>query len=93
MKPPEKRNSPLRRQTNEAFLGADGRFSVTKVIAIAAQIVLLYRLGVHFEVLAKNWESFATLLTFLVAPDTFKKLIAMKYSGGSSERNSRRTEL
>jgi len=78
----EQRKSPLRRQFNEGFLGADGRISFTKLISLAAQIVLLYHLGKDFEVLVKNWESFTAVLTFLVAPDVFKKLLSMKYSNG-----------
>jgi hypothetical protein len=79
----DRRDQPMRRQFNEAFCSPDGSFSITKFIAVMAQIVLLYHLGRDFEQLIKAWESLAWVLTFLVAPDTIKKLLAMKYGGSA----------
>ena len=79
----EKRRSTMRRQVNEAFCAPDGSLSITKTIATFAQIVLLYHLGKDFTDLIKAWESFAWVLTFLIAPDVVKKLLAMKYGNGS----------
>lgn len=79
---PEKRGSPIRRQWNEAFVGQDGRFSIGKFIAIWAQIVVLGHTGTSWDRLIDKPESLAIVLTFLIAPDVFKRLLAMKYGNG-----------
>ena len=75
----DKRNSPLRRQANDAFCGPDGRLSITKTIAVFAQVAALYHFAVSFEKMIGSPETMAVILLFLVAPDTIKKFITMKY--------------
>lgn len=77
----EKRKSPVRRQVNEAFCGPDGRVSVAKTLAVFSQIVVLYHLSISFDQLIGKWDSLLVVLAFLIAPDTIKKLISMKYGG------------
>ena len=81
--PLERRHGNIRRQFNESFCDPDGHFAITKFVAVCAQIVLLYHLGKDFDDLIARWESLAWVLTFLVAPDTIKKLLAMKYGGSN----------
>ena len=79
---PDRRIGTLRRQANEAFCAPDGSFSITKTIAIAAQIVLLYHLGKDFDDLSERFDAFALTLVFLILPDMAKKLLTMKYGNG-----------
>lgn len=75
----ERRNQPMRRQANEAFLGADGKVSLSKLVATFSQITVLYWTGKTFDTLIQHTEAFLICLTFLIVPDVFKKLLAMKY--------------
>lgn len=77
----ERRRSALRRQVNEAFTDPRGEFSVTKFLAVWAQIALLAHMNTSWEKLIDKPESLLIVLTFLVAPDGFKKFLAMKYNG------------
>ncbi len=78
----DRRKHPLRRQVNEAFTDADGHFSPVKTIAIFAQIAALYHFGRSFEALIPHADTIAVLLLVLIAPDSVKKFISMKYGNG-----------
>ena len=75
-----------RRQANEAFCDKDGNFSPGKSIAVAAQIAALYWFGVTFDRLIDKPESMLIVLTFLIAPDTIKKFLSMKYGNGNGAK-------
>lgn len=77
---PERRNSPLRRQFNEAFCDPDGRVSVSKTIAVFSQIAVLFHMGKSFDLLIDKPETLAVILTFLVAPDALKKWLSLRYA-------------
>ena len=77
----EKRHSPVRRQLNEAFCGPDGTFSISKFMAIWAQIAILAHLNVWFDKLIERPESLLIVLSFLIAPDIIKKALVMKLGG------------
>ena len=77
-----KRHSPLRRQLNEAFCDPDGRFSISKFLAAWTQIAVLSHMNLWFDKLLDKPETLLIILTFLIAPDLFKKIIAMKYGEG-----------
>ena len=80
MKHTERRSGPTwRRQANQAFCDPQGNISILKTIAIFTQIVLLYRLGRDFDALISQWEGLALVLTALLAPEMFGKLLAFKY--------------
>ena len=79
----EHRTQTFRRQINESFCSPDGQVAITKVIAVFAQIVVLFNLGRYFDVLTDKPEALGIVLTILVAPDLFKKVIAMKYGNGT----------
>ena len=68
-----------RRQLNQSFLNPDGTFSPAKAIAVVAQVIILCQMNVHFSELVGKWDSLTVVLTFLVAPDVFKKFLNMKY--------------
>jgi len=71
----------MRRQFNEAFLDDNGKPRVGWLVALAAQIVVLGHTGIAFDRLVDKPESLAIVLTFLIAPDVFKRLLALKYGG------------
>ena len=81
----ERRKSTFRRQFNEAFSAPDGSFSITKLIAVFAQIAVLYHMGRNFDHLMDKPESLAIILAFLVAPDLLKKIITMIFGGSESK--------
>ena len=88
MKPqPERRVGTLRRQVNESFCSPDGSFSITKTIAIAGQIVLLYHLGKDFDDLIDKWDALLLTAGFVIAPDTLKAAIKLKWGNGSAKPN------
>ena len=86
----ERRKSTMRRQFNDAFSAPDGSFSITKVIAVFAQIAVLYHMGKNFDSLIDRPESLAIVLTVLILPDIAKKIITMKL--GVSDAKSRKVE-
>ena len=71
-----------RRQFNESFQNPDKSFSPAKAIAIVAQVITLFQMNLHFAELVGKWDSLTVVLTFLVAPDVFKKFLNMKYGNG-----------
>lgn len=79
----EKRHSPIRRQINEAFCGPDGEFSVSKFLAVWAQIAVLAHMNRYFEELIDKPESLLIVLSFLIAPDIIKKALVMKLGGST----------
>lgn len=78
---PERRQSPLRRQFNEAFCDPDGHFNLGKFLALWTQIVVLGHLGRTWDQLLDKPETLVVVLTFLIAPDVFKKFLTLKYGG------------
>jgi len=82
----EQRKSSLRRQVNEAFCDPSGAFSISKFLAVWAQIAVLTHMNRMFEELITKPESLLIILTFLIAPDGFKKFLSMKYGNGHTEK-------
>ena len=72
-----------RRQFNESFCDPTGHFSITKTIAVAAQIAVLYHFGRTFDTLIVTPESLLIVLSFLIAPDIIKKALTMKLGGAA----------
>ena len=79
----ERRKSAFRRQWNEAFCDPDGAFSVSKFLAVWAQIAVLAHMNRVFDVLVAKPESLLIVLSFLIAPDIIKKALVMKLGGSS----------
>ena len=68
---------------NEAFCGPDGEFSVSKFLAVWAQIAVLAHMNRWFEELIAKPESLLIVLAFLIAPDIMKKALTLKLGGSS----------
>lgn len=88
-KPPENgRVSPptLRRQFNESFCDPYGHLSITKTVAIAAQVTVLFWMGKLMDKLIDKPETLLIMLSFLVAPDLVKKFLAMKLGGATAAK-------
>jgi len=78
----EKRHSPIRRQLNQAFCDPTGNFSISKFLAVWAQIAILAHMNRWFEELIAKPESLLIVLSFLIAPEIIKKALVMKLGGG-----------
>ena len=74
----------FRRQFNESFCSPDGHFSVTKTVAIAAQIMVMFHAGRSFDALIDKPESLFIVLTVLIFPDLAKKFLVLKFGDGKS---------
>ena len=85
MKRTDKRHSPFRRQINEAFCDPNGAFSVGKFLAVWSQIAVLAHMNHSWDVLLGKPESLMIVLTFLIAPDSLKKFLALKYGNGTAK--------
>lgn len=79
----EKRHSPMRRQINEAFCDPDGAFSISKFLAVWAQIAVLAHTNIAFSDLISKPESLLIVLAFLIAPDIIKKALVLKLGGSA----------
>lgn len=78
-----RRHSPFRRQINEAFCDPNGQFSITKFLAVWAQIAVLAHMNRLFDDLIARPESLLIVLAFLIAPDIIKKALVMKLGGSA----------
>jgi hypothetical protein len=58
-----------------------GRISLSKTIAIFAQIAVLFHFGRSFDELIEKPESLLIVLAFLIAPDIMKKALTLKLGG------------
>ena len=81
--PVEKRRSPIRRQLNAAFCDPNGHFSISKFLAVWAQIAVLAHMNTSWDTLILKWESLTVVLVVLIAPDLLKKFISMRFNGAS----------
>jgi hypothetical protein len=83
-KPEEKRTQVLRRQFNESFCDQNGHIMIAKVIAVAAQIMVLFYSSRYFVDMMGKPETLLICLSFLIAPDIFRKALNMKYGGNGT---------
>ena len=70
----------FRRQFNQSFYSPDGNFSITKTIAIAGQVMVLFHAGRSFDTLILHETSLFICLSVLIAPDLAKKLMTMWFN-------------
>ena len=73
----------LRRDLNDVVRDVSGKVSAAKVSALVGQSIAAYLLLKHAQAVIERWDALAILLTILVAPDNFRKVINMKYSSGA----------
>jgi len=87
MKPqPEKRTQVIRRQFNESFCDENGHVMIAKVVAVAAQVVVLFYTARDFAEYINKPEALLIVLSFLIAPDIFRKALNMKYGGNGTAK-------
>ena len=80
------RTHPIRRKLNDAFYGfgdPEGHFSWSKFVGVWGQIMVLFHTGAGFPQLITHPDTLAICLVFIIAPDTFRKFLAMKYGGST----------
>lgn len=75
----ERRQHVWRRQFNASFQDEHGNVMVAKVIAVAAQVVVLYYTALLFTELLSKPETMLICLGFLIAPDLVRKTLNLKY--------------
>ena len=80
------RRSVFRRDLNSLFRNENGELSGAKFGTYAAQIISGNLLLKHSAEAIANWDSLAVLFLVLIAPEFYKKLLIMRYTGGSTER-------
>lgn len=83
---PERRKSTCRRDWNDAIRDESGRISMTKVGTASAQIMAFYYLAVHWEPLLKSAELLLVVFLILTAPEMLKRLMNLKYGGGTDKK-------
>lgn len=76
---PERRTARLRRDFNDIARSPDGRVSEAKLWSSAGKAAALFLLVRHAESVIESWDVLAVLLLVLIAPDLFKKFIAVRY--------------
>lgn len=75
----EQRKASIRRDMNDLVRGPDGKVSAAKVGMNTGQLIAAYLLLKYGELVIKTWDSLAILLGALIAPDSVKKLISLKW--------------
>lgn len=80
----ERRTAKLRRDFNDIARSPDGRVSEAKLWASAGKAASLFLLIRHSESVIESWDVLAVLLLVLIAPDLFKKFLAMRYAAAQS---------
>lgn len=81
---PEKRTQVWRRNINQSFMDPHGNVMIAKVIAVVAQVVVLFYTSRDFVDMMAKPETLLIVLSFLIAPDLFRKIINMKYGGNGT---------
>ena len=75
----------LRRDINDLVRDESGRVSPSKIGGIAGQVIAGKYLLVHWEAVIGAWDVLTILLSVLIAPELFKKLLTMKYGGSDPQ--------
>ena len=81
-----KRKASVRRDLNDLIRGPDGKVSAAKTSALVGQGIAAYLLLAYSQTVLERWDALAILLTILVAPDNFRKIVNMRY--GNKEAKS-----
>ncbi len=77
----ERRMSGVRRDLNDLVRDESGKCSPAKVGAMIGQGIAIKYLLEHWQSVITSWDILTILLSVLIAPDLFKKLLVMKYGG------------
>ena len=81
----ERRERVWRRQFNQSFMDEHGNVMIAKVIAVAAQIVVLYYTASLFPDMLSKPETLLICLGFLIAPDAVRKWLNLKYGASNGQ--------
>ena len=84
----ERRQSGVRRNLNDLVRGDDGRISGSKIGTYAGQYLAGRALYLYTDDLIAHWDSLAVMFLVLIAPEMLKRIMAMKYIGGSEQGSS-----
>ena len=74
-----RKRGAIRRDLNDVFRDAQGKFSLTKVLGYVGQMLAGYLLLLHAEYAIDRWDSLLVLLCVMVMPDMLKRIISSKY--------------
>ena len=79
--PPHGRYQPptWRRQFNESFCNPNGLFSPFKAISLTGQLSALVHFNINFLKVIENEWALLIILGMIIAPDTVRKVINMRY--------------
>lgn len=84
----EKRRSGIRRDLNDLVRDESGKISGSKLGTYAGQYISGHMLLTNAESVIDHWDSMAVMFLVLIAPEAYKRFLAMKW-GGTSERTER----
>ena len=79
----ERRHLSVRRDVNDLVRDESGHVSQYKVGSLLGMLTAWYLLIHHAETLIDHWDALVILLTILVAPNAFAKLINTKFGGAN----------
>lgn len=79
----DQRRSGIRRDFNDLVRDESGKISGSKLGTYAGQFISGKLLLTHSEDLIEHWDSLAIMFTVLIAPEIWRKFMAMKYGSGS----------
>ena len=89
----KRKSCRLRRDINDLVRDEQGNLSPTKVGLLIGQWLAIKMILQHSDSLISHWDSLTALFMVLIAPDIFKKMFNMKYSGGGFSERTERTEF
>lgn len=69
----------LRRDLNDLVRTPTGQVAEAKVWSNVGKFIAAYLLLHYSEYIIERWDALTILLTILVLPDLFKKVLEMKY--------------
>lgn len=86
----EQRRSGVRRDLNDLVRDESGKISGSKIGTYAGQYIAGHLLISNSEYVIDRWDSLAVMFLVLIAPEFYKRFLAMKLGGttGSFEHTT-----
>lgn len=94
--PTERRSYGIRRDINDLVRDESGKISGSKLGTYAGQIISGHLLLMHSADIIPRWDSMTVLFLVLIAPEAYKRLLALKWGGGGpgyTERTEKTTTV
>ena len=85
----EQRKFGLRRDINDLVRDESGNISGSKIGTYVGQYIAAHILLIHSEDLIDHWDSMTVLFLVLIAPEAYKRLLAMRWGSTTTERTER----